>query len=168
RSGELAPESEEASGPESAPGPEAAAWLSPAPGPPEPEPEPERDVTEPSWLVSSPRRHSTTIMPGPRLAASASVGRRRDTTVRSRRGNTSSGRTDRPKMPYQRSSSPRYRATPRRQEPFSLRRPHSTVPPPRSSRNRRAAIPAAASTRTTRKAARSHAASSASPSPTDG
>src|SRR5690348_16251464 len=114
-SAEAAPESEEASGPESAPGPEAAAWRSSAPGPPPPEPEPpepeppepEPPEPEPSWLVSSPRRHSTTIMPGPRLAASASVGRRRDTTVRSRRGKTSSGRTDRPKMPYQRSSSPR-------------------------------------------------------------
>src|SRR5581483_10840470 len=58
-------------------------------------------------------RPATTIMPGPRLTASASVGRRRDTTARSRRGKTSSAWTDSPKMPDQRSSSPRYRATPR-------------------------------------------------------
>ena len=53
----------------------------------------------------SPSLHSSTIMPGPRLAVSASVGRRRDTTVRSRRGNVSSGRIDTPKTPNQLSSS---------------------------------------------------------------
>ena len=59
----------------------------------------------PGLSLSWPSRHSTTIMPGPRLAASPSVGRRRDTTVRSRRGNTTSGRIDRPRAPNQQSSS---------------------------------------------------------------
>ena len=57
--------------------------------------------------VSSPTLHSTTTMPGPRLAASASVGRRRDTTVRSRRGNTTSGRIVMPRAPNHHSSSGR-------------------------------------------------------------
>ena len=73
----------------SASSPMASSTVPPGPGPP----------------VSSPSRHSTTIMPGPRLAASASVGRRRDTTARSRRGNTTSGRIVSPRAPNQHSSS---------------------------------------------------------------
>jgi len=53
----------------------------------------------------SPSLHSSTIMPGPRLAVSASVGMRRDTTFRSRRGKVSSGRIDTPNTPNQLSSS---------------------------------------------------------------
>src|SRR5882757_5513206 len=150
------------------PGPRAP----PGPGPPSgPGPPPGPDASSgarPKCPLSSPSWHSTTIMPGPRLAASASVGRRRDTTVRSRRGNTTSGRIVSPRAPNQFSSSRWYDAKPSRQDPSGpRRRPHSTVPPPRSSRKRRAAMPTAAKTRMIRKAANSQAASSASAPPTE-
>jgi Predicted Zn-dependent protease (DUF2268) len=56
-------------------------------------------------LSVSPSWHSATMRPGPRIVTSSSVGGRRATTVRSRRGKACSGRMEKPKMRYQKNSS---------------------------------------------------------------
>ena len=138
----------------SADSPSASSTTLPAP-PPEPAPPlppapprlplPPRPLPLLLLLLPSPSWHSTTIIPGPRLAP-----RRRwagGVTPRSGRAGEDLFRPHR----HPEYAEPvelfalvgGHAEAPR---PAALRRPHSTVPPPRSSTNRRAAMPAAART----------------------